>query len=117
MTFITALAYHYCLAFPEAFTQPGDHLLISLMCITIRLERYENERDIPTRAIVHSNKQPRVESFSRLVSLGGGKVVKAEPPYSDPKDANHCLYEKVSNVFVDFKARMEYEVQPLRTSY
>ena len=65
---------------------------------------------------MHSNKQPRVESFSRLVSLGGGKVVKAEPPYSDPKDANHCLYEKVSNVFVDFKARKEYEVQPLRTS-
>ena len=65
------------------------------------------------RAIVHSNKQLRVESFSRLVSLGGGKVVKAEPPYTDPKDANHCLYEKVSDVFVDFKARNEYEVQPL----
>ena len=74
------------------------------------MERNESDGIILTRAIVHSNKQPRVESFSRLVSLGGGKVVKAEPPYSDPKDATHCLYEKVSNVFVDFKARNELKV-------
>ena len=27
MNFVTALAYHFCLAFPAAFTQPGTHLL------------------------------------------------------------------------------------------
>ena len=65
-----------------------------------------------TRAIVHSNKVPRVESFCRLVNLGGGKVVKAEPPFSDPKGATHCLYEKVPNVSVDFKVRNEHTVNP-----
>ena len=25
--FVTALAYHFCLALPAAFTRPGDHLL------------------------------------------------------------------------------------------
>ena len=57
------------------------------------------------RAIVHLSNQLRVESFCRLVNLGGGKVVKAEPPYSDAKGATHCLYEKVPNVDVDFKVR------------
>ena len=61
---------------------------------------------------MHSNKQPRVESFCRLVSLGGGRVVKAEPPYSDAKGATHCLYEKVPNVSVDFKVRNEDTVHP-----
>ena len=27
MNFVTALAYHFCLALPATFTQPGDHLL------------------------------------------------------------------------------------------
>ena len=27
VNFVTALAYHFCLALPVAFTQPGDHLL------------------------------------------------------------------------------------------
>ena len=27
VNFVTALAYHFCLALPAAFTQPGDHLL------------------------------------------------------------------------------------------
>ena len=27
VTFVTALAYHFCPALPAAFTQPGDHLL------------------------------------------------------------------------------------------
>ena len=27
MNFVTALAYHFCLALPAALTQPGDHLL------------------------------------------------------------------------------------------
>ena len=27
VNFVTVLAYHFCLALPEAFTQPGDHLL------------------------------------------------------------------------------------------
>ena len=53
---------------------------------------------------MHSNKQQRGESFCRLVRLGGGRVVKAEPPFSDPKGATHCLYEKVPSVKVDFKA-------------
>ena len=26
VNFVTALAYHFCLNFPAAFTQPGDHL-------------------------------------------------------------------------------------------
>ena len=53
------------------------------------------------RAIVHSNNR---ESFCRLVNMGGGRVVEAEPPYLDPKGATHCLYENVPNVSVDFKA-------------
>ena len=32
MNFVTALAYHFCLALPAAFTKPGDHLLADL-CI------------------------------------------------------------------------------------
>ena len=55
------------------------------------------------RAIVHSNNL--TVSLCRLVNLGGGRVVKAEPPYSDAKGATHCLYEKVPNVDVDFKVR------------
>ena len=27
VNFVTALAYHFCLTLPEAFTQPADHLL------------------------------------------------------------------------------------------
>ena len=27
MNFVTALAYHFCLALPAAFTQPGNYLL------------------------------------------------------------------------------------------
>ena len=27
MNFVTALPYHFCLALPKAFTQPGDYLL------------------------------------------------------------------------------------------
>ena len=27
VNFVTSLAYHFCLALPAAFTQPGDHLL------------------------------------------------------------------------------------------
>ena len=43
-------------------------------------------------------------SFCRLVSLGGGKVVEeAEPPYSNPKGATNCIYEKVPHVDVDFE--------------
>ena len=59
---------------------------------------------------MHSNKVPRVESFCRLVNLGGGRVVKAEPPFSDSKGATHCLYENVPNVKVDFKVRHEHTV-------
>lgn len=54
------------------------------------------------RAIVHSNHQ----SFCRLVNLGGGMVVKADPPYVDPKDATHCIYEGGLNVRVDMKVRI-----------
>ena len=54
---------------------------------------------------MHSNKKARAESFTRLVELGGGKVVKAEPPYTDAKGATHCMYEKVPNVGVDFKVK------------
>ena len=60
------------------------------------------------RAIVHSNKKARAESFARLVELGGGKVVKAEPPYTDAKGATHCMYEKVPNVGVDFKVNFQF---------
>ena len=27
VNFVTAVAYHFCLALPAAFTQPGNHLL------------------------------------------------------------------------------------------
>ena len=27
VNFVTAIAYHFCLALPAALTQPGDHLL------------------------------------------------------------------------------------------
>ena len=30
VNFVAAVAYHFCLAWPAAFTQPGDHLLAKL---------------------------------------------------------------------------------------
>ena len=30
MNFVAAVAYHFCLALPAAFTQPGDHLLAEI---------------------------------------------------------------------------------------
>ena len=30
VNFVTAVAYHLCLAMPAAFTQPGDHILAEL---------------------------------------------------------------------------------------
>ena len=34
MNFVAALAYHFCLALPAAFTQPGYHLL-AVPCILV----------------------------------------------------------------------------------
>ena len=34
VNFVTAVAYHYCLVLPAAFTQPGDHLLAQPCTLT-----------------------------------------------------------------------------------
>ena len=45
VNFVTALAYHFCLALSAAFAQPGDHLLVessTLRKIIIYYERNYN---------------------------------------------------------------------------
>ncbi len=45
------------------------------------------------RIIVHTGPERRA-AFARLVELGGGEVVTdAQPPYSNPLGATHCLAE------------------------
>ena len=43
MKFVAALGYHFCLALPATFTQPGDHLLgepcNSMLCLPCLSER------------------------------------------------------------------------------
>ena len=61
------------------------------------------------KAIIHTNEQRKL-SFKRLLEFGGGKVINSEqhvkPPYSDPKDATHCIAEpkKLPKQSIDFMA-------------
>ncbi len=58
------------------------------------------------QAIIHTS-DSRKNSFSRLLSLGHGRVLdQARPPYSDAKGATHCLAEpkKIPKVSMDYKA-------------
>ena len=61
------------------------------------------------KAIIHTSEQ-RKASFKKLLELGGGKVIdnsqKVKPPYSDPKDATHCIAEptKLPKQSIDYKA-------------
>ena len=34
VNFVSAVAYHFCLAVPAAFAQPGDHLLADLCMLS-----------------------------------------------------------------------------------
>ena len=61
------------------------------------------------KAIIHTSDQ-RKASFKKLLELGGGQVLdnsnKVRPPYSDSKDATHCIAEpnKLPKVSIDYKA-------------
>lgn len=61
------------------------------------------------KAIIHTNEQ-RKASFRKLLELGGGKVIdslhQVKPPYSDPKDATHCIAEpnKLPKQSIDYEA-------------
>ena len=61
------------------------------------------------KAIIHTSEQ-RKASFKKLLELGGGKIIdsslKVKPPYSDPKDATHCIAEpnKLPKQSIDYEA-------------
>ncbi len=57
------------------------------------------------RAIMHTS-ESRVDAFKRLIELGGGKVVEAQPPYSNPGEATHMLAEpsRLPGIKVDYRA-------------
>ena len=61
------------------------------------------------KAIIHTNEQ-RKSSFKKLLELGGGKIIDSlhnvKPPYSDPKDATHCIAEpnKLPKQSIDYVA-------------
>ena len=63
MNFISALAYHFCLALPAASTQPGDHLLAE-PC-TGRIERCGG------RLRVTNDYRARIELESVIPSAAG----------------------------------------------
>ena len=61
------------------------------------------------KAIIHTSEQ-RKASFKKLLELGGGKILDSsqniKPPYSDPKDATHCIAEpnKLPKQSIDYEA-------------
>ena len=61
------------------------------------------------KAIIHTSEQ-RKASFKKLLELGGGKIIdnlqNVKPPYSDPKDATHCIAEpnKLPKQSIDYVA-------------
>lgn len=60
------------------------------------------------KAIIHTSEQRKM-SFKKLLELGGGKVLdsnKIKAPYSDPKDATHCIAEpnKLPKQSIDYEA-------------
>ncbi len=66
---------------------------------------------------MHSSKPARVESFARLIELGGGKVVDAQPPFADPKGATHCLLEKGCGGSADYGALASHGVAVVTPVY
>ena len=71
VNFITAVAYHFCLALPAAFTQPGDHLFAE--------PSWKRRRPLPDLFMHTATDRPRPETLQiRLQSRwrgdgGGGK--------------------------------------------
>ena len=47
MRFLPAVAYHFCLALPAAFTQPGDRLLAEPCGATVNNSPQSGRRDVP----------------------------------------------------------------------
>ena len=47
MNFVTAVAYHFCLVLPAAFTQPGDHPLAEPCRATVMNSPQSGRRDVP----------------------------------------------------------------------
>ncbi|XP_042237542.1 DNA topoisomerase 2-binding protein 1-like isoform X2 [Homarus americanus] len=44
------------------------------------------------RALIHSSKD-RIASFTRLIEAGGGKVIRARPPYKEVENVTHFFIE------------------------
>ena len=77
----------------------------------LRVKREKGQESVFSgiKAIIHTSEQ-RKASFKKLLELGGGKVIdssqKVKPPYSDPKDATHCIAEpnKLPKQSIDYEA-------------
>ena len=59
MNYVPAVAYHFCLLLPTAFTQPGYHLLAEAVCLSLSREEADVTQKCDKKAIVISASRNR----------------------------------------------------------
>ena len=90
VNFVNALAYHFCLALPAAFTQPGAHLLAehcTILSVTMKCTCVLNMRFCTSEAFRTSNlfKVPlTLQLFYLSFESDDSRVDKVSPDYRDP---------------------------------
>ena len=94
--FVPAVAYHFCLALPAAFTQPGDHLLAE-PCI---LTGFETET-------IHDDCICREYKYQPEKMTWDPHCYECKVRYRDPKPKDLVMYLHAWR----YKVRLQLKVQ------
>ena len=74
MNVVAAVAYHFCLALPAAFTQPGDHLLSrALYSSNVKWMRLHRD-DLDLIAMNHLQGRAKLMELSLVTHVPSGPI-------------------------------------------